>query len=159
MEIHYCIVGCTKMNERFFTNTITIYNKKQDESFQRTIINKVYARKNRKIVVNSNGEEVASSETIIIPTKIATINNRLAINSYIDNRSLDKNSSILNFTLNSALIAMPWTIMAGDYIVDGYCDLDFDITKIKKEHKLFQIISFADNRKGNLQHFKIEVSE
>lgn len=159
MEIHYCIVGCTKMNEKFFTNTITIYNKKQDESFQRTIINKVYARKNRKIVVNSNGEEVASSETIIIPTKIATINNRLAINSYIDNRSLDKNSSILDFTLNSALIEMPWTIMAGDYIVDGYCDLDFDITKIKKEHKLFQIISFADNRKGNLQHFKIEVSE
>jgi len=147
------------MNERFFTNTITIYNKKQDESFQRTIINKVYARKNRKIVVNSNGEEVASSETIIIPTKIATINNQLAINSYIDNRSLDKNSSILNFTLNSALIDTPWTIMAGDYIVDGYCDLDFDITKIKKEHKLFQIISFADNRKGNLQHFKIEVSE
>ncbi len=49
--------------------------------------------------------------------------------------------------------------MTGDYIVDGYCDLDFDITKIKKEHKLFQIISFADNRKGNLQHFKIEVSE
>lgn len=159
MEIHYCIVGCTKMNERFFTNTITIYNKKQDESFQRTIINKVYARKNRKIVVNSNGEEVASSETIIIPTKIATINNQLAINSYIDNRSLDKNSSILNFTLNSALIDTLWTIMTGDYIVDGYCDLDFDITKIKKEHKLFQIISFADNRKGNLQHFKIEVSE
>lgn len=159
MEIHYCIVGCTKMNERFFTNTITIYNKKQDESFQGTIINKVYARKNRKIVVNSNGEEVASSETIIIPTKIATINNQLAINSYIDNRSLDKNSSILNFTLNSALIDTPWTIMAGDYIVDGYCDLDFDITKIKKEHKLFQIISYADNRKGNLQHFKIEVSE
>ncbi len=30
---------------------------------------------------------------------------------------------------------------------------------VKKEHKLFQIISFADNRKGNLQHFKIEVSE
>lgn len=159
MEIHYCIVGCTKMNESFFTNTITIYNKKQDESFQRTIINKVYARKNRKIVVNSNGEEVASSETIIIPTKIATINNQLAINSYIDNRSLDKNSSILNFTLNSALIDTPWTIMTGDYIVGGYCDLDFDITKIKKEHKLFQIISFADNRKGNLQHFKIEVSE
>lgn len=147
------------MNEKFFTNTITIYNKKQDESFQRTIINKVYARKNRKIVVNSNGEEVASSETIIIPTKIATINNQLAINSYINNRSLDKNSSILNFTLNSASIDTPWTIMAGDYIVDGYCDLDFDITKIKKEHKLFQIISFADNRKGNLQHFKIEVSE
>lgn len=120
MEIHYCIVGCTKMNERFFTNTITIYNKKQDESFQRTIINKVYAKKNRKIVVNSNGEEVASSETIIIPTKIATINNQLAINSYIDNRSLDKNSSILNFTLNSALIDTPWTIMTGDYIVFKY---------------------------------------
>ena len=143
------------MNERFFTNTITIYNKKQDDSFQRNL----HPMTVKHRIVNSNGEEVASSETIIIPTKIATINNQLAINSYIDNRSLDKNSSILNFTLNSALIDTPWTIMTGDYIIDGHCDLDFDITKIKKEHKLFQIISFADNRKGNLQHFKIEVSE
>lgn len=147
------------MNDIFFKNTITIYNQKKDESFQRTVIDKVYVRKTRKIAINSNGEEVASSASIIIPTKIALINNQLALNSYIDNKSLDKYNSILNFTLNSKLIDHAWTLMEGDYIVDGKCDLEFDMTEIKKEHKLFQIVSVVDNRKGNLQHFKIEVSE
>lgn len=147
------------MNDRFFKDTITIYNQKEDETFQRTIINKVYVRKTRKIAINSNGEEVASSASIVIPTKIALINNQLAFNSYIENKSLDKYNSILNFTLNSRLIDRAWTLMEGDYIVDGKCDFDFDMTKIKNKHKLFQIVSIADNRKGNLQHFKIEVSE
>ena len=147
------------MNDRFFKQKITIYNQKEDESFQRTVINKVYVRKNRSITINSNGEEVASSASIIIPTKIALINNQLAINSYIDNKALNKYSSILNFTLNSRLIDHAWTLMEGDYIVDGECNLEFDMAKIKKEHKLFQIVKISDNRKGNLQHFKVEVSE
>ena len=58
------------MNDRFFKQKITIYNQKEDETFQRTVINKVYVRKNRSITINSNGEEVASSASIIIPTKI-----------------------------------------------------------------------------------------
>lgn len=147
------------MNDRFFKDTITIYNQKEDDTFQRTVIDKVYVRKTRKIVINSNGEEVAGSASIIIPTKIALINGQLALNSYIDNKSLDKYNSILNFTLNSKLIDHAWTLMEGDYIVDGKCNLEFDMTEIKKEHKLFQIVSVADNRKGNLQHFKVEVSE
>lgn len=147
------------MNDRFFKQKITIYNQKEDESFQKTVVNKVYVRKTRSITINSNGEEVASSASIIIPTKIALINNQLAINSYIDNKSLNKYSSILNFTLNSRLIDCPWTLMEGDYIVDGECNLEFDMTKIKKEHKLFQIMKISDNRKGNLQHFRVEVSE
>ena len=147
------------MNDRFFKQSITIYNQKEDESFQRTIVDKVYVRKTRSITINSNGEEVSSSASIVIPTKIALINNQLALNSYIDNKSLNKYNSILNFTLNSKLIDHAWTLMEGDYIVDGKCDLEFDMTKIKKEHKLFQIVSVADNRKGNLQHFKVEVAE
>lgn len=147
------------MNDRFFKQSITIYNQKEDESFQRTVVDKAYVKKTRKIVINSNGEEVASSASIVVPTKIALINSQIALNSYIDNKSLDRNSSILNFTLNSKLIDHAWTLMEGDYIVDGKCDLDFDMTKIKKEHKLFQIVSIADNRKGNLQHFRVEVSE
>lgn len=125
------------MNSKFFKNTITIYNQKEDESFQRTVIEKVYVRKNTKIVINSNGEEVAGSATIIIPTHIAKIGDNLAINTY----------------------KKDWYLKEGDYIVDGSCDLDFDIAKIKKQFNLFQIVNVADNRKGNLQHFKIEVSE
>lgn len=125
------------MNDRFFKQTITIYNQKEDESFQRTVIDKVYVRKTRKIVINSNGEEVASSASITIPTDIAKIGDNLAIDTY----------------------KKDWYLEEGDYIVDGLCDLDFDITKIKEQFDLFQIVSVADNRKGRLQHFKIEVSE
>lgn len=147
------------MNERFFKNTITIYNQKEDESFQRTIINKVYIRKTRKTILNTNGEQLAGNCTIVIPTTIAEIKNQLAIKSYVDNRSINKNSSILNFTLNSRLIDHPWTLRDGDYVVDSECNLDFDMVEIKKKHKLFQIVSISDNRKGNLTHFKVEVSE
>lgn len=125
------------MNDRFFKQSITIYNQKEDESFQRTVIDKVYVRKTRKIVINLNGEEVAGSASITIPTDIAKIGDNLAINTY----------------------KTEWHLKEGDYIVDGSCDLDFDITKIKEQFNLFQIISVADNRKGNLQHFKVEVSE
>lgn len=125
------------MNDKFFNNTITIYNFKEDESFKRTVIDKVYVRKTRKIVINSNGEEVAGSATIVIPTSIAKIGDNLAIDTY----------------------KKDWFLKEGDYIVDDKCELDFDITKIKKEFNLFQIMSAADNRKGGLQHFKIEVSE
>lgn len=125
------------MNSRFFNNTITIYNKKDDDSFQRTVIDKVYVRKTRKIAINSNGEEVASSASITIPTEIAKIGENLAIDTY----------------------KKDWALNEGDYIVDGTCDLEFDITKIKKQFDFFQIISMSDNRKGNLQHFKVEVSE
>lgn len=124
------------MNSRFFNNTITIYNKK-DGSFQRTVIDKVYVRKTRKIAINSNGEEVASSASITIPIDIARIGENLAIDTY----------------------KKDWALNEGDYIVDGVCDLEFDITKIKKQFNFFQIISMSDNRKGNLQHFKVEVSE
>lgn len=147
------------MNDRFFKNTITIYNQKTDGMFQRTVINKVYVRKTRKTILNTNGEQLAGNCTIIIPTNIAEIQEKLAIKSYIDNRSINKNSAILNFTLNCALNDHPWTLRDGDYVVDSECNLDFDMKEIRKEHRLYRIESVADNRKGNLQHFKLEVLE
>ena len=147
------------MNDRFFKQTITVYNEKEDGTYQRTVINKVYIRKSRKTILNTNGEQLAGSCTIVIPTALAEINEELAIKSYIDTKSINKNSAILNFTLNSRLIDNPWTLRDGDYVVDGECKLDFDMTKIRKEHRLFRINSVADNRKGSLQHFKLEVTE
>ena len=147
------------MNKKFFKDTITIYNQKEDGTFQRTVINKVYVRKTRKTILDTSGEQLAGSCTIVIPTAVAEIENQLAIKSYIDNRSINKNSSILNFTLNSKLIDHAWTLRDGDYIVDSECNLNFDMTEIRKEHRLFRIKSVADNRKGSLQHFKIEVAE
>ena len=147
------------MNDRFFKQTVTIYNQKEDNTYQRTVIDKVYIRKSRKTILSTNGEQLAGSCTIIIPTGLAEIQGQLAIKSYIDNRSINKNSSILNFTLNSKLIDNAWTLRDGDYVVDSECNLDFDMTQIRKEHRLFRIESVSDNRKGGLQHFKLEVME
>lgn len=147
------------MNDRFFKDTITVYNEKEDGTYQRTVINKVYIRKSRKTILNTNGEQLAGSCTIVIPTAIAQINNQLAINSYIDNKSINKKNAVLNFTLNTKLIDHAWTLRDGDYLVDSECNLDFDMTEIRKEHRLFRIESVADNRKGGLQHFKLEVIE
>lgn len=50
------------MNKKFFenpeTNTITIYNQKSDDTFQRTVLKNVYVRKTRKSIINDKGEEV-----------------------------------------------------------------------------------------------------
>ncbi len=151
------------MNRRFFenpeTNTITIYNQKSDDTFQNTILNNVYVRKTRKSIINSKGEEVASSATIIIPSKYATINEKLAIKSFIDTKSIDKANAILNFTLNAPLIDNAWTLIDGDYIVDKATSMEFNLRALKKQFRVYRIQSVADNRKGNLKHFKIEVAE
>ena len=151
------------MNNRFFnnseTNTITLYNQKTDGTYQRTILSNVYLRKVRKSTINSKGEQVASSATIIIPIGNATINGKLAINSFIDSRSLDKQSAMLNFSLNAPLVDNPWTLIDGDYIVDKATNIEFDLRNLKKDFRVFRIQSISDNRKGNLKHFKLEVVE
>ena len=151
------------MNKKFFenpeTNTITIYNQKSDDTFQRTVLKNVYVRKTRKSIINDKGEEVASSATVIIPNKYATINEKLAINSFIDSKSIDKKNAILNFSLNAPLIDNAWTLIEGDYIVDREVNKEFDLRELKKENRVYRIQSISDNRKGNLKHFKIEVAE
>ena len=147
------------MNKRFFKDVITIYNQKSDDTFQRNVLKNVYVRKVRKSTINSKGEEVASSATIVIPTAFTTINDKLAINTYIDTKTLDKSSAILNFTLNVPLIYRAWTLMDGDYIVDKETTMEFDLRELKKQCKVYRVQSVADNRKGGLQHFKLEVVE
>lgn len=147
------------MNKRFFKDVITIYNQKSDDTFQRTVLKNVYVRKVRKSIINSKGEEVASSATIVIPTAFATINDKIAIDTYIDTKSLDKSSAILNFTLNVPLVDRAWTLMDGDYIVNKETTMEFDLRELKKQCKVYRVQSIADNRKGGLQHFKLEVVE
>lgn len=151
------------MNNRFFsdseTNTITLYNQKTDGTYQKTILSNVYVRKVRKSIINSKGEQVASSATVIIPIAYTTINGKLAIDNFIDSKSLDKQNAMLNFALNAPLADNPWTLIEGDYIVDKATNMEFDLRKLKKEFRVFRIQSIADNRKGNLKHFKLEVLE
>lgn len=46
-----------------------------------------------------------------------------------------------------------------DYVVEGIVDDDFDLSVLQEKYQVFKVVSVDDNRKGNLQHYKIGVSE
>lgn len=50
-------------------------------------------------------------------------------------------------------------ISTDDYIVEGIIDDEFDLSALQKKYQVFKVVSVDDNRKGNLQHYKIGVSE
>lgn len=64
---------------------------------------------------------------------------------------------------SSGSITIPTTdklnISTNDYIVDGMIEDKFDLRRLSKEYQVFKVVSVDDNRKGNLQHYKIGVSE
>ena len=46
-----------------------------------------------------------------------------------------------------------------DYIVEGIIEDEFNLSKLQEKYQVFKVISVDDNRKGNLPHYKIGVSE
>ena len=46
-----------------------------------------------------------------------------------------------------------------DYIVEGIVEDEFDLNSLINKYQVFKVVSVDDNRKGNLQHYKIGVSE
>jgi len=125
------------MNERFFKQTVTLFlYKKDNEQFNRVTIRKV-------------------SGTLIIPTKMALIDNHLAVYTY----QQEKQTSILDFVLNGLLTDKTWNLKGKSYVIEGEVEQDLEFKQMLKNYQTFRIVSVDDNRKGNLQHFKIGVSE
>ena len=50
-------------------------------------------------------------------------------------------------------------ISTNDYIVEGVVEDKFDLSALKEKYQVFKVVSVDDNRKGNLQHYKIGVTE
>lgn len=50
-------------------------------------------------------------------------------------------------------------IKTDDYIIEGVINDEFDFNSLMEKYQVFKIVSVDDNRKGNLQHFKIGVAE
>ena len=46
-----------------------------------------------------------------------------------------------------------------DYVVEGIVNDEFDLSELQEKYQIFKVVSVDDNRKGNLQHYKIGVSE
>ena len=73
MEIHFCTVGCVKMNDTFFIHQITVYHTTDDENFtiqhyEADNLPKVYFRHNKKTNLIDKGLEQGSTGSITIPT-------------------------------------------------------------------------------------------
>lgn len=50
-------------------------------------------------------------------------------------------------------------IKTDDYIIEGVINDEFDFNSLMEKYQVFKVVSVDDNRKGNLQHFKIGVAE
>lgn len=50
-------------------------------------------------------------------------------------------------------------IKTDDYIIEGVINDEFDFNSLMEKYQVFKVVGVDDNRKGNLQHFKIGVSE
>lgn len=50
-------------------------------------------------------------------------------------------------------------ISTNDYIVEGIVEDKFDLSALQEKYQVFKVVSVDDNRKGNLQHYKIGVTE
>ena len=50
-------------------------------------------------------------------------------------------------------------ISINDYVVEGIVEDKFDLSALQEKYQVFKVVSVDDNRKGNLQHYKIGVTE
>lgn len=50
-------------------------------------------------------------------------------------------------------------ISTDDFVVEGIIDDEFDLSILQEKYQVFKVVSVDDNRKGNLQHYKIGVTE
>lgn len=77
------------------------------------------------------------------------------INSRSNSKGVEKGSS--------GSITIPTTkeleIAPNDYIVEGIVTDNFNLASLMQKYKVYKVVSVADYRKGNLQHYRIEVSE
>lgn len=50
-------------------------------------------------------------------------------------------------------------ISTNDYVVEETVEDKFDLSALQEKYQVFKVVSVDDNRKGNLQHYKIGVTE
>lgn len=66
-------------------------------------------------------------------------------------------------TGSTGSITIPTTdelnISTDDYIIEGIINDEFNLSELKRKYEVFKVVSVDDNRKGNLQHYKIGVTE
>ena len=141
------------MNKRFFIHSITIYHDNDDGTVTRTILKEVYFRHNKKTNVIDKGFEKGSSGTIYIPTtqELNIYNEDIVIEGTptLSVKSMEKKS-----VKNIDKIQVRTLTIKEDDPNDEFNRI-FTDDSIQR----YRVVSVDDNRKGNLQHYKLGVSE
>lgn len=141
------------MNKRFFIHSITIYHDNDDGTVTRMVFNGVYFRHNKKSNVIDKGFEKGSIGTIYIPTKQQlNISNTDIV---VEGTPLLSVESVENKSVNDIdNIQVTKLSVNEENPNDEFYNL-FRDDSIQK----FRVVSIDDNRKGNLQHYKLGVGE
>ena len=123
---------------KFFKDTVTLFLfNKSSQSFDKFVIKNVYFRHAIATRMTEEGLIRVSSGSITIPQKYAQIG-KLNLEEFISGNT--------------------WSVKKKSYVVNGEVE-ETTYNELVKKYHLFRITSVADNRKGGLQHLKIEVDE
>lgn len=133
---------------RLFTDTITIYNHKSDDTYQRTVIKGVqFSRKVEKTVSSDNKISLASIVNITIP----------------DTAECERSYVGKGIFKNEEDISSYWTLNAGgnqDIIIQGEIAQEiteeYRLKNLKTDYDCVTVASVSDNRNRDfLKHFKV----
>jgi hypothetical protein len=141
------------MNQRFFIHSITIYHDNDDGTVTRMIFDGVYFRHNKKSNVIDKGFEKGSTGTIYIPTKqdLNISNTDIVVEGTPTLSVKSVNKKTVNYIDK---IQVKRLIVNKENPNDEFNRL-FTDSSIQR----YRVVSVDDNRKGNLQHYKLGVSE
>lgn len=131
-----------------FTDTITLYNHKEDESYQRTVIKGVqFSKKVEKNVTSDNKISLATVVSITIP----------------DTAECDRSYVEKQVFKNEEDTSKHWTLDAGanlDIIIHGESEQeiteDYRLKHLKEDYDCVTVSSVSDNRNRDfLKHIKV----
>ena len=136
------------MNDRFFIHQITVYHTEDDENYTVQYYDKVYFRHNKKTNLIDKGLEKGSTGSITIPT---TEELNISTDDYVVEGLLGTVSDINKMQVKEV----------NKLAVNNFNNqkINFDLSSLQQEYQVYKVVSIDDNRKGNLQHYKIGVSE
>lgn len=141
------------MNDRFFKQTVTLFLfNKESQEFDRIVIDNVYFRYAEKTRMTDNGLIRTSGGSVTIPLAYAKIEDTKALYSY------KSNNNILEFVLEGILTSKTWSLDSKSFVIEGNIP-DMTYSELIKQYHIYRVTSVQDNRKGNLQHIKIEVND
>lgn len=141
------------MNKRFFIHSITIYHDNDDGTVTRMVFNGVYFRHNKKSNVIDKGFEKGSIGTIYIPTKQQlNISNTDIV---VEGTPLLSVESVENKSVNDIDNIQVTKLSVNEENPNDEFYKLFRDDSIQR----YRVVSIDDNRKGNLQHYKLGVGE